>query len=119
MRKALPYICAGILFAGAIAHVIVPDFFNPLIPDFVSPWLANVLATIAEAGIGILLVIPRYRHIGGLAFALLMLAFLPLHTWDLIRENPAVGPSPIPEIRFMFQFVLIYFGWSIFRQPKS
>ena len=46
--------------------------------------------------VGVLLFIPKYRHWGGLGFCVLMLAFLPLHIWDLFKEQPAVGHADPP-----------------------
>ncbi|MEM0995735.1 MAG: hypothetical protein AAGN35_01590 [Bacteroidota bacterium] len=115
MKKVLPYIFAFIMIAGGIGHIVAPDFYAPLIPDFIPDLLANVLSAIAELGIGVLLLIPKYRHWGGLGFALLMIGFLPLHIWELFREEPVVGPPPAPIIRLVIQLVLIYAGWWLYR----
>ena len=91
-----------------------------MIPEFIPELLANVLSVIAEAGIVILLLVPKYRRLGGLGFMLLMIAFLPIHTWDAFRENPAIGPMPAPVIRLVIQFLLIYAGYWIYKShPKA
>lgn len=103
------------MITGAIGHVVVPEFYEPLVPDFIPLIFANIASTIAEALIGILLFIPKYRRLGGLGFALLMIAFLPLHIWDMFKEDPITGPPPGPQIRLVIQLLLIYAGYWIYK----
>ena len=118
MKQALSYLFGVLLIASAAGHIFNPDFYLPMIPDFIPAGLANVLTAIVEAVIGVMLFLPKYRHWGGLGFFLLMLAFLPIHIWDWTKENPMVGPSPAPEIRLAVQLVLIYGGWWIYRKTR-
>ena len=90
-----------------------------MIPEFIPEGLANGLSTVVEAIIALMLFIPKYRQWGGLGFALLMVAFLPIHVWDVLREDPVVGPAPAPQIRLVLQFLLIYAGWRIFKAPPA
>ena len=115
MKKIVPYTLALLLLASAIGHAIRPEFYAPMIPDFISVSLANILAIITEAAVGIMLIVPKYRKWGGLGFMALMIAFLPIHVWDLFRESPAIGAPPMPAIRLAFQFLLIYAGWWIYK----
>ena len=115
MKKIFPYLLALPMLAGAVAHVVMPAAYAPMVPDFIPLTLANVLAAIAELVVGVALIIPRYRKMGGLLFLLLMIAFLPLHVWDLFREQPAIGEPPAPAIRVAVQFLLIYAGWWVYR----
>ncbi len=118
MKNILAYLLGAILLGGAVGHVVSPDFYAAMIPEFIPAGLANISAAIAEAVVGILLFLPKYRHWGGLGFFLLMLGFLPIHVWDLFKEIPAIGPSPAPEIRLVVQFLLIYAGWWIYKKAK-
>ncbi len=106
------------MLVAATAHVINPDFYAPLVPDFINLDFANISSTLAEAAIGILLLLPKYRHWGGLGFALLMVGFMPLHIWELFREQPLVGPPPAPVIRVVIQVLLIYVGWWVYQKHK-
>ena len=118
MKKILPFVLALFLLISAIAHMIKPELYKPMIPDFISVSLANILATFTETIIGIMLIITKYKKWGGLGFMLLMFAFLPIHAWDLFRGQPAIGVSPMPEIRILIQFALIYAGWWIYKKHK-
>ncbi|GAB5417550.1 MAG: DoxX family membrane protein [Crocinitomicaceae bacterium] len=120
MKKWLPYIFAALLLIGAIAHVVVPEAYLPLIPDFIPSLIANIVAAAAEAVIGVLLLLPKYRAYGGLAFSLLMIAFMPLHIWDLLRDDPMITPYAAAIVRVVIQCFLIYAGWRIYKvNPKN
>ena len=101
------------MLLGAIGHIMNPDFYGPMIPSFISKSFANWAATIVEAAIGIGLIIPSTRKFAAWGFFLLMLAFLPIHIWDVFREEPAVGSRVGAYIRLALQFVLIYGGWRV------
>ena len=116
MQKVLSYILAIILLGGAFGHVAMPEFYAPMIPSFVPSWLAHGYSIVMEAGAGVLLLLPKYRKWGGLAFSILMISFLPIHIWDLFREEPAIGPHPAPVIRVVLQLAFIYAGWWIYRK---
>ncbi|MEL6721106.1 MAG: MauE/DoxX family redox-associated membrane protein [Bacteroidota bacterium] len=116
MKHILPLLLAVLMLFSAYNHLANPDFYSAMIPSFIPEAFANVLSTILEAAIGIALIIPKYRQWGGLGFFLLMIAFLPLHIWDLLKESPMVGSKNAAIIRLVIQFVLIYLGWRIWKR---
>ena len=83
IKTILSYVFGVLMIAGAAGHILSPDFYEAMIPGFISPTFANILAAIVEGAVGALLFIPKYRHWGGLGFSVLMLAFLPLHQTPL------------------------------------
>lgn len=118
MKNILSYLFAALLLVSAVAHVVNPDFYARLIPAFIPALLANVLSTVVEAIIAILLIVPKYRKLGALAFMWLMIAFLPLHIWDLFKEDPITVTRTGGVIRLFLQFLLIYAGWWISRDKE-
>lgn len=116
MQKVVPYILAVIMILGSIGHIASPELYAPMIPKFISPTLAHILAFIAELGIGVGLLIPKTRRLAGLGFALLMVAFLPLHIWDVIRDDPMMQSTAGAWIRLVFQFLLIYLGYRVWKK---
>jgi uncharacterized membrane protein len=116
MKKVLPYVFGIIMIMGAVGHIAVPETYAPMVPDIISLTLANVLSVIAEGLIGIALIVPKYRKTGALLFAGLMVIFLPIHIWDLLKETPAIGPSPAPQIRIVVQLLMIYGGWWLYKK---
>jgi uncharacterized membrane protein len=105
-----------LLILGGISHFMNPLMYAGFFPEFALNPLINVLAGIAEIGLGIGALIPRFRPMATLGILLLMLAFLPLHIIDVLRENPAVGSHKNALIRLPFQLVLILWAWFISRR---
>jgi uncharacterized membrane protein len=118
-RIIVIYLLALLMLFGAFNHLYAPETYSAFIPEFFPETFANILSTIAEAAIGIALLIPKYRKWGGLGFFLLMIAFLPLHIWDLTKEVPAIGSETAAIIRIAIQFLLIAAGWWIYRSYRT
>ena len=119
LRQCVLWCVFVVLVASAFNHFINPHFYDKMIPSFLPPLLVNFAAGIVEALIAVLLVFPRYRSAGGLAFLLLMVAFLPIHLWDLIRDDPAVGSTVAAVLRFVMQYVLIYIGYVLWKTREE
>lgn len=119
MKKVLSILFACMMLLSAVGHVFAMDAYAPLIPEFIPATFANIVAAIAELVIGIMLLMPKHRSKGGLLFALLMIAFLPIHIWDMMKENPFIGEPPMPLIRVLIQFLLIYGGYWLFKKYKN
>lgn len=117
-RLALGF-CVLLMLGGAINHIISPAFYAPLVPAPVPLWLANVASTVAEGGIGLLLLLPRTRRLGAILFTALMVAFLPLHVWDLLKETPVVGSTAAAVVRLVFQALFIGLGAWLARRHAA
>lgn len=115
----LSYLLGLVLVMGAYGHIASPEKYSAMIPNFIPDILAHIVAIIAELTVAIALFIPKFRKWGGLGFALLMLAFLPLHIWDLVRENHAenslIATAKAAYIRFAVQLIFIALGYWIYR----
>ena len=107
------------MILGAIGHIAAPEAYSELIPSFISDFAAHLLSIIAETGIGIALLIPKFRKLGGLAFLLLMIVFLPIHIWDLLKDEPFVGSKTMAIVRLVIQLAMIYGGWWIYKKYKN
>ncbi len=115
MKLAIIASILGVLMLlGAYGHFFNSGFYEPLIPDFISKSLANISSGLLELVLGIGLLIPATRSWAGLGFMILMIAFTPLHIWDLVKENPMMGSKMGALIRLLIHFLLIYAGWWIF-----
>lgn len=119
MKKITAYVFAFIMLAAAVAHIVKPEIYEPMVPDFLPFQLANIFAIMTEAVIGIMLLIPKHRKYGGLAFTILMLIFLPIHVLDLFKEQPVIGSKLAAIIRLIVQFVFMYLGWWIYKNKGT
>ena len=101
------------VFAGAM-HFIKPKIFNRFIPNFLPKLILNYTAGFIEIVIGIGLLIPSTSKNAALLMFALMVAFLPIHIWDVFRDKPAIGSRNIALIRVPVQFLLLYIAYLIF-----
>lgn len=115
LKTILCFILGLLLIAGAMAHFLTPQVYSELVPPFINERFANLSAGVMELVIGVGLVIPGYRNLAGFAFMVLMIIFMPLHIWDALRSEPAMGTTSIAIVRILIQVVLIFTGWWIWR----
>lgn len=114
-KWVLTALMSALMLLAGINHFRKPGFYKPIIPRVFLAYKKPVilLSGIVEilAGLGLFFVTTRYY--AAILVLVLMLAFLPLHIWDLGRERPAMGSKRNAFIRLILQFVLIAWAWYI------
>ena len=119
MNLALSTLVAFVMIAGGAAHLAAPDGFVPLVPPFL-PAKPIILATgVLQIAIGLAALLPRTRGLGGMAFAVLCLAYLPLHIWDYFRTDPVFAPPVAATIRVVVQLGFIAAGYSLWKRNRK
>jgi uncharacterized membrane protein len=112
-------ITAFVMGAGALLHFADPQslvgFIFPPLPPLPTIYLAGAVQLI----IAIAVIVPKTRALGGLAFAALCLAYMPLHIWDLFRDDPIIAPMVVAAIRVVVQILFIWIGYVIWQGNKS
>jgi uncharacterized membrane protein len=106
------------MIGAGLMHFIKPLPYLRFIPSFLPAALFIVYASgLVEIllGVGLLLnkSIARKASFG---IFILMLIFLPLHTWDVFRTQPAIGSHTLANIRFPIQLLLIYLSFKLYRK---
>ncbi len=121
--KYLNYLLLAItsilMLFGSYNHVANPAFYNGFIPDFLPKLAVNYFSAVIELIVGILLVVPKTRAKGFLSFSALMMAFLPIHIWDLFKEVPAVGSQNAAIIRLIVQFIFIALTYLAYKSESK
>ncbi|MEZ4905363.1 MAG: hypothetical protein R2822_28175 [Spirosomataceae bacterium] len=112
-KLLLTYLLGAFMVFGGVNHFLNPAMYLPFIPSFFSKELVNYGTGIVEIIFGMAVFIPAARYWGTLGILVLMLVFLPLHIWDVFRNNPAIGSHQAALIRLPIQFVLIAWAWFI------
>lgn len=112
----LTFFFAILMFGGALGHLVYPEIYAPMVPPFIPLGVANVLAVFAEAATGFLLVFPSTRVLGASAFALLMVGFLPIHVWDMLKDEPVMGSAGAAILRLLIQSLFIVGGFWVSQQ---
>jgi uncharacterized membrane protein len=110
-KKVIGFVMAFMLIAGAAGHFFAPEAYVGFIPEFIPEKLANWGSGIVELGLGIAILIPKYRKKALLGTSVLMVLFLPFHVVDAFRENPVIGTKAVAVLRVFIQFLLIYLPW--------
>ncbi len=109
---------AFLMGAGGIAHLVAPDFFTGFVFPPLPPVATVIVTGVIQLAIGAAVLVPRTRGTAGLAFALLCLAYLPLHLWDFFREDPMISPLPVTIVRVFLQLAFIWLGWKVWTAWK-
>jgi uncharacterized membrane protein len=122
MKTILIKVIAVLFILAGINHFFSPEFYLPLIPDYLPyPHLLNATAGALEILIGALIWIARYRRAGGFGLAILMVLFIPahvhfIHIGHCIPDGLCVDPW-IGWLRLLvIQPALIALGFWIARQ---
>lgn len=109
---------SAVTLAG-IMHFVAPSFFDAIVPPWLWPnqrtW--TLASGVAELVVGPLLVVPRWRRVGGVAAIVLFVVVYPANlymTWDW-RDRSA-GEQAVSWLRLPLQFVLIWLAWRVHRR---
>lgn len=111
----LRFVFAGFFVFAGIMHFIKPKFFKHFIPKPFPKLLVNIIVGIIELGLGIGLFFSEHIQLASLGIMILLIAFLPIHIWDVFRERPAIGSKKLAHIRVPMQFLLFYFAYLIYQ----
>ena len=115
MRTFSIAIIALWMLSGGIAHMIWPQAFYRIVPDFLPELWVVYISGIVEIVIGLAVLVPSHRKWAGLSFAVLCAGFLPLHIWDFFRLDPVFDVPVAASIRIAVQFGLIGLGLFLWR----
>ncbi len=113
---ALTGIVAFVMIGGGLAHLAAPAGFAPLVPPFLPAIPVLVAAGLVQIAIGGAALWPKTRAWGGLAFALLCAAYLPLHLWDFFRPDPVFAPPVAATLRVLVQGLFIWAGLTLWKR---
>lgn len=112
--RILQIILALFLIYAGVQHFLKPAFYEPFVPAFLPAKTMIVYASgVVEVALGVLMLIPKYTKLGATGIMWLMIAFLPVHIWDVISEAPAIGSHKAAMIRLPFQFLFIAWAYGI------
>ena len=101
------------IYAG-VQHFLKPTFYLPFVPQFLPFKLMIVyFSGVLEMVLGVLLLLPKYSRLGATGIIWLMIAFLPIHIWDVFSDQPAIGSQEAAMIRLPVQFIFIGLSWAI------
>lgn len=116
LKLILTFLFGAFMIFGGVNHFIKPEMYAPFIPDFLPSLAVNYLAGVVEIALGVGVFIPSYRFMATFGILIMMLVFLPLHIFDVFKENPAIGSHQAAIIRLPVQFLFIAWAWYIHKK---
>ena len=83
MKKTSLYLQSIFYIIAGLNHFINPDFYYPLIPDYLSDFdgFINVFSGVIEIGLGVQLLFPKTRYRAAIAIVFMLIAFIPSHVY--------------------------------------
>ncbi len=117
-RPLITVLGAFFSFAG-LYHFINPKFYLGLIPDYIpQPLFINYGVGILEIVLGILVLIPTYRKIGGYGIVLLLLLLIPSHIFFIQTGSCVPNGLCVPKWiswgrLILIHPLLVYWGYTV------
>lgn len=82
MKKLSFYGLVGFFVFAGVNHFVNPEFYYPLIPDYLPyHYFLNIISGILEVGLGLLLLVRPYRNLAVAGLIALMILFVPSHIY--------------------------------------
>ena len=120
MKIKLSIYILGVFFVFAgVNHFVNPDFYYPLIPDYLPyPVLINVVSGILEILLGLGLFFEKSRKKSALGLFVLLVLFIPSHVYFIQLGNCIPEGLCVPEWVGWTRLLLIHpllllWSWSV------
>ncbi|SFT50038.1 Uncharacterized membrane protein [Algoriphagus locisalis] len=117
------YVMAIIYLLAGINHFLNPEGYIQLIPDYLpNHSLVNILAGIAEIGLGLGLLFGKTRWLSAWGIILMLIAFVPSHVY-FIQLNSCIenGLCVAPWIGWVRLIIIhpLLIGWAYLYTSKK
>lgn len=93
LRRASPFLLAGLLLGAGVTHFVRPEFYDalvpPVLPGSTRAWVYG--SGVVELAVGAAVAVPRTRRRGAIAAAALFVAVFPGNVYM------AVEPGDVPR----------------------
>ena len=93
LRRASPFLLAGLLIGAGVTHFVRPEFYDalvpPVLPGSTRAWVYG--SGVVELAVGAAVAVPRTRRRGAIAAAALFVAVFPGNVYM------AVEPGDVPR----------------------
>lgn len=115
-------VLAGILGGAGVLHVVNPNLFDPIVPDWMpgSPRTTTYLSGVVELAAAGLVLNPRTRRVGGWFAFLTFLGVWPANIQSALDGGMAAAPLPMDSaavawIRVPFQLPMLWLARKVAR----
>jgi len=108
-----------VMGGGGAAHLMQPALFTGFVFAPFPPTATVIVAGFVQIGIAIMALLPGTRARAGLFFAVLCLGYMPLHIWDLFRDDPMIAPLSAAIVRIFIQVFFIWAGLRLWKKAAE
>ena len=109
LKKLSFYVLIGFFVFAGLNHFISPEFYYPLIPDYLPfPVFINLASGVIEIVLGLLLLLPAYRKWTAYSLIVLMIAFIPSHVFFIMVGSCVDDGLCVPEWIGWVRLVIIH-----------
>ena len=120
-RLSLPAALLIIILGGAgVAHFAIPDFFDPIVPDWMpgSKRLITYVSGVVELAAALLVAIPRTRRIGGWVALITFIGVYPANIQAALdggmkEMDPPFNSAAAAWLRLPLQLPLFWLAWRV------
>jgi uncharacterized membrane protein len=121
------FLLALFMITAGVLHFVVDHLFAQIVPPFL-PWAYPIVwvSGVLEIALGVLLLIPRYRHLASLGLVVLLIAVFPANIYMALANVQIQGipaskqPSELGLwLRLPLQFVLIWWAYRVGRDAEG
>ena len=118
MKRASPYLLAGLLAGAGVLHFVRPGFYDALIPPFLgSPRAWTYGSGVVELAVAAAVAAPRTRRRGALAAAALFVAVFPANVY--MAFEPGDVPRWAAIARLPLQVPLVVWALRVARAERD
>lgn len=109
IQKLLTYALGLFFIVAGVNHFIQPDFYYPLIPDYL-PWpkFINLISGVLEVLLGLGILLPSSRKVSAAGILVLMVLFIPSHIYFIQIGSCVEDGLCVPEWLAWLRLVLIH-----------
>lgn len=108
-RRFLRYFLGVFFILAGRYHFVNPDFYYPLIPDYLPyPQFLNVVSGILELILGLGVLFERYTKISSMGIIFLLMLFIPSHIYFIQIGSCVQGGLCVPEWVAWLRLLLIH-----------
>ena len=126
-RLSLPAVLLIIILGGAgVAHFAKPDFFDPIVPDWMpgSKRLITYVSGVVELAAALLVAIPRTRRIGGWVALITFIGVYPANIQAALdggmkEMDPPFNSAAAAWLRLPLQLPLFWLAWRVAKRTTT
>jgi uncharacterized membrane protein len=117
VKRASPYLLAGLLAGAGVLHFVRPGFYDAMIPPFLgSPRAWTYASGVAELAVAAAVAVPRTRRRGAIAAAGLLVAVFPANVY--MAFEPGDLPRWAVIARLPLQVPLVVWALQVARSDR-